>query len=424
VVVGEPGGEAPSPSAASSADSAPADDDKKKEDDKDKPAEKPLGDPQSEESKTMRSEMDLWATRFRYALAEYEKDLEEQRLDAEKAKIKRKLENDRRAEEVVEVQQELEKLKLEVELQKRRAEVEQLKVEAELAKARAEKSKIEQSLQVEDIREKLEERVLGEEKYPDEPFKDGVLRISLRRIELNGPIFGGAADYVCQRLDYYNNQSDKPIFLVIDECPGGSATEGFQIVQAMKRSKAPVHVVVKRMAASMAAIIATLADHSYCYPDAIILHHQASTMLMGTGRNMEDQMRTFKEISHRLIGAVAKKVGLTEQQFVDEMYKNRVSGDWDLFGDQAVEKGWIESIATTIREEGVRSMPKGMRQSETLMIMGQSEGNSTPAAQGYLERFEVQLHEETDREGRRFVKLPRLSPLDAWLIYNPDGYYR
>jgi ATP-dependent Clp protease protease subunit len=229
---------------------------------------------------------------------------------------------------------------------------------------------------------------------------------------------------VCQRLDYFNNQSDKPIFLVIDDCPGGSAIEGFQIVQAIKRSKAQVHVVVKRMAASMAAIIATLADHSYCYPDALILHHQASAYLGGTGRDMEDQMRQFKEISHRLIGAVAKKLRMSEKEFVDQMYKNRSSGDWELFGDEAVDQGWVEHVATTIREEGVRTMPKGMRSSPTRFLIAGEKAPANAQSNGYLERYEVQLKEELDAEGKRHVRLPRLSPLDAYLLYNPDGYYR
>lgn len=376
------------------------------------------------EVKKLREEVELQEARFKHSVAMYEKELEEQRLAVEKSKIDRKLKSDQAAEEQLNVQREVDRLKLEVELQKRKAEAEQLRIDAELAKSRAEKSVIEQSLLTEDVKEKLEERVLGEEKYPDQPFEDGVLTISLRRIELNGPIFSGAADYVCQRLDYFNNQSDKPIFLVIDDCPGGSAIEGFQIVQAISKSKAPVHVVIKRMAASMAAIIATLADHSYCYPDALVLHHQASTYLGGTGRDMEDQLRQFKEISHRLIGAVAKKLGMSEKEFVDQMYKNRSSGDWELFGNEAVEKGWIEHVALTIREEGVRNMPKGMRLPPRQFLIVGDGGAAVPAPQGYMERYEVQLKEEVDAKGNRYVQLPRLSPLDAYLLYNPDGYYR
>lgn len=389
-------------------------------------AEKPLGNPLSDESKKLREEMDLDATRFRHKISVYEKELEEKRLAIEKAKIDRKLVVEEEAEQIASVQRELERLKLQIELQKKQAESEQVKLDAELAALRAEKVRIEHAIQSEDLKEKLEERVLGEEQYPDEPFQDGVLTVSLRRIELNGPIMAGAADYVCQRIDYFNNQSDKPIFLVLDECPGGSATEGFQIVQAMKNSKAPVHVVVKRLAASMGAIIATLADHSYCYPDAIILHHQGSTMIMGNGRNMEDQIRQFKQVSKRLIGGVADKLGISEEEFVDQMYANRSSGDWDLFGNEAVEKGWIGNIATTIREQGVRKMPQGSRPMMAMGMPGPAPtGEVAPAAAtGHLERFSIELREEVDNEGNRFVRLPRLSPLDAWMMYNPDGYYR
>lgn len=398
-----------------SAESSDADKDGKESEKADAPSAKEL--------KKLREEIELQEARFKHSVAMYEKELEQKRLAIEKAKIDRRLQTDQAAEESAIAQRELERLKLEVVLTKTKAEAEQLRIDSELAKARAEKAVIEQSFATEDVKEKLEDRVLGDESYPDEPFKDGVLTISLRRIELNGPIFGGAADYVCQRLDYFNNQSDKPIFLVIDDCPGGSAIEGFEIVQAMRKSKAPVHVVIKRMAASMAAIIATLADHSYCYPDALVLHHQASAYLGGTGRDMEDQMRQFKEISHRLIGAVAKKLNMSEKEFVDQMYANRASGDWELFGDEAVKKGWVEHIATTIREQGVRTKPTGMRKTPLSIFLGQDSAQAA-APQGYLERYEVQLKEEVDPEGKRFVRLPRLSPLDAYLIYNPDGYYR
>jgi ATP-dependent Clp protease protease subunit len=95
-----------------------------------------------------------------------------------------------------------------------------------------------------------------------------------------------------------------------------------------------------------------------------------------------------------------------------------------LFGDEAVEKGWVQNIATTIREEGVRSKPKGQRTPLShFMIIGEDKAAAN-APQGYLERYEVQLKEEIDAEGKRHVRLPRLSPLDAYLIYNPDGYYR
>jgi ATP-dependent Clp protease protease subunit len=366
--------------------------------------------------------MELNETRFKHRVAEYRKQLEERRFMVEKAKIDAELEQSRKEVELQSLKAELDSLKLEAELQKFRRAVDRELRSAELAEQSFRKEQLEAKLSLEAVEETAEDRVLSAERYPDEPFRDGVLTISDRRIELNGPIFSGAAQYVCDRIDFYNNQSNKPIFLVIDASPGGSAIEGFQIVQAMRNSSAPVHVVVKRYAASMAAIITTLAEHSYAYPNAILLHHQASAGLAGNGRDLEDQIKMFKEISRRLIGEVAEKIGTTEDDFVKNMYSNRASGDWDLFADQAVEHKWVKHVVRSIREEGVRTRPQGMRPMPlSIFAMEKDEAAKSPA---YLDRYEVQLDEQVDDQGRAFVKLPRIHPLDAWLIYNPDQYYR
>ena len=54
---------------------------------------------------------------------------------------------------------------------------------------------------------------------------------------------------------------------------------GYKILKAMEGSAAPVYVVVKSFAASMAANIATQSKKSFAYPNAIILHHQISGSL-------------------------------------------------------------------------------------------------------------------------------------------------
>ena len=32
--------------------------------------------------------------------------------------------------------------------------------------------------------------------------------------------------------------------------------------------------------------------------------------------------------------------------------------------------------------------------------------------------------EQVDSDGRRYIKLPHLNPLDLYFLYNPDKYYR
>jgi ATP-dependent Clp protease protease subunit len=134
---------------------------------------------------------------------------------------------------------------------------------------------------------------------------------------------------------------------------------------------------------------------------------------------MKEDLDRIREMSARLVGEVASKIGLeSEDDFVKQMYENRSSGDWDLFADQAVEQGWVDHVVHEIREASVRKRPTGSRNSG-LVIIGL---HKAPANEG--DRYEVTLTEETDEKGRSFVRLPRLDPVDAWFLYNPDGYYR
>ncbi len=399
-------------------------DDAKKDEEK-KPQEPSLND----RVKELREKMQQMDTEFQYKVAEYKAKFEEQRLAIEKAKFDRQVaeaeKSEQDAKKEADRKEKLNEIKAQLELSEYEAKLAKAQHEADLMQMSARKARAEAELSTLAAEEKYQDAVLDERKYPEQPFKNGVLTISDRRIELNGPIMDGAAKYVCDRIDYYNTESDKPIFLVIDSSPGGSGIEGLQIVQAMKHSKAPVHVVVKRFAASMAAIITTLADESYAYPGAILLHHQASSGMSGNTTQQKESLDRLREMSDRLVGAVAEKIGITEDQFVEQMYKNRSTGDWDLFADEALKQGWVDHVVDEIRESAVRSRPTGSRSASFVIRgFGEAEAEGPAAVNAAMERYDVRLEEQQDEKGRRFVRLPRLSPMDHWFLYNPDEYYR
>lgn len=241
--------------------------------------------------------------------------------------------------------------------------------------------------------------------YMKEPFADGTLYISDRRIDFNGPVTMSLAEHVIERLYFYNNQSaEYPIFIVVDS-PGGSVFAGYQILKAIESSKAPVHVVVKGMAASMAAVITTLAPHSYCYENSIILHHQASSGVSGNMTVMAEQYASIKDWVERLFAPVCKKLGKTQEEFVKEMYAHFSTGDWAAWGTEAVEMRWVNHLADRIVETSVLRKPEKMQQMPQLIFV--SEGI-----------------EKTDARGNAYVELPPLLPGDAWMIYDPKNRYR
>ncbi|MBL7076285.1 MAG: ATP-dependent Clp protease proteolytic subunit [Kiritimatiellae bacterium] len=241
---------------------------------------------------------------------------------------------------------------------------------------------------------------------PTEPFKDGVLTISDRRIQLNGVIMEGTADYVTERIHYFNNQSaTDPIFIIIDRNPGGSVMEGYRIIRAMDASKAPIHVVVKSFAASMAATIATAAEQSYAYPNAILLHHQPSGISWGNLTQQDEQMVIFKEWARRLHATVAEKMGLSMDEFYKRMYEKNSDGDWQEFADQAQKLRWVDHVVEEIREEGIVKKPEGEQPQPIWWFFMKDQATPPDPKNNY-------------------VLLPRLKPFDYYFVYNPDGYYR
>ncbi|MBB5350694.1 ATP-dependent Clp protease protease subunit [Haloferula luteola] len=304
---------------------------------------------------------------------------------------------------------------------------ERLSREASIAKARAEAltnelkaSQAEHSLELEKLQSEIARYRAKEERssyadappeYLDQPLRDdGVLVISDRRIPLNGAITTDTADFVTDRIHYYNNQnSTKPIFIVIDESPGGSVMAGYRILKAMEASDAPVHVVVKSFAASMAAAITTLAKESYAYPNSVILHHQISSTLFGR-LNLTEQAELLKDSQRwwdRFGTPIAAKMGISKEEFIKRMYQASSSGDWSEFGTDAANLKWVDHIVSGIEETSFTRSPDA----------ADADSKSKKTAG-------LGLTESVDEEGHPVMYLPRINAKDVYFLYNPDGYYR
>lgn len=246
--------------------------------------------------------------------------------------------------------------------------------------------------------------------YLENPLKeDGTLVISDRRISMNGPVTYDTADHITERIHYYNNKNSKlPIFIVIDASPGGSVMAGYRILKAMEGSDAPVYVVVKSFAASMAAAITTLAKESYAYPNAIILHHQMSATIIGS-MNLTQQKEFYENSQQwwtRLATPIATKMGVSTEEFIKKMYDKNTSGDWDEFGNEAQKLKWVNHIVHRIQETSTLKNPDAVEKKK-------EDG---------MKQFGVIKSQNT--EGRNIMLLPRLHPRDVYFLYNPDQYYQ
>lgn len=327
------------------------------------------------------------------------RDLFELRQQREKLRLEMEIEKEKLQSQMA--RYDLEKSEIDLEMRRIDLKGRKLKFQAEEFESRTAEIKTDLELRVK--REEWKSEANREPDYLKEPFADGRLTLSDRRIPLNGPIVRGMADYVTERVHFFNNKSGElPIFIIIDRSPGGSVMEGYRIVKAMQASKAPVYVVVRSFAASMAAVIATLAPRSFAYPNAVILHHQMSSFMFGNMTQMKEQLETAKEWYRRLGNSVAGKMGLSLDDFTRQMYAHNSDGDWEEFADKARSLKWVDEIVHEIRETGIIKHPDKAPKPAPI----------------------VELKEETDSKGERFMRLPRLEPFDLYYLYNRDGYYR
>ncbi|MCH6254982.1 ATP-dependent Clp protease proteolytic subunit [Puniceicoccaceae bacterium K14] len=408
-------------------------------------------DPREKELKELRLERDLIEAKNALAAAKAKRDLAGLRAEKDKLSLENSLVRERMSSELAALNAETDKLQAEIdsvnkavtlkaavarkELQEEFAELslKEKRLEKENSILQKEMEKELQGLRLEETRLKLERtrlegevaslqaqlaireksEIIGDQVvvddaslYLEEPFIDGVLRVSDRRISLNGVIWGGISDYVIERINYFNNQStEHPIFIVIDSSPGGSVMAGYQILKAMEGSEAPVYVVVKAYAASMAAVITTLAEKSYAYPNAVILHHQLSWY--GVVGNLTEQKEYADEADEwwrRLAKPVAKKMGVPLNKFIEMMYEEKSSGDWSEFGDEAVRLGWVDNVVNRIWETSVDRNPDRFASNDS--------------------RTQAVLGELHDEDGRPYVMLPRLEAFDFYFLYDKSNYYR
>ncbi len=241
--------------------------------------------------------------------------------------------------------------------------------------------------------------------YLKEPLKaNGSLIISDRRIDLRGCITPWQANYITDRIQYFNNKdTSNPIFIVIESSPGGSVSAGSCILKAMENSQAPVYVVVKSFAASMAALIATLADKSYAYPNAVILHHQPWTFTWGNVRELKEEQELLQEWWNRLGGRVASKMGISLKKLDTLLYEKSAKGDWLEFADRANKLKWVDHIINGIQESGILELPSPEDYTWKKQLRGAYEG-------------------VTAENG--IVYLPLLEAKDFYYLYNPDNRYR
>lgn len=231
--------------------------------------------------------------------------------------------------------------------------------------------------------------------------------LSNRIIHLNGAITYNTAEYIADRIHYYNNQNPKlPIFLIIDSSPGGSVMAGYRILKTIESSSSKVYVILISYAASMAATIVTLAKYSYVFQNAIIMHHQIWSRSVGNLVKHREKVNELEEWWKRLATPLIKKLKVESlEKWIELMYQNNSEGDWSLFGDDAVKLGWATGIVDYIKETGNIKHPDSKK--------------SDISSNFWFHNNKIGINNISET----FI-LPELRPFDYYWIHDPYQKYK
>lgn len=135
---------------------------------------------------------------------------------------------------------------------------------------------------------------------------------NLRTIRLKGTVGGSSVTKLIRQISTLN-EIDKlnPIIMIIDS-PGGAVFPGFNLINAMNNSFAPIHTVCDGLAVSMAAVVLSNGSQRYVNSACIFMIHEVA----GGGANGQttDQIKTvdrFINVENILARILSDNSGLS-----------------------------------------------------------------------------------------------------------------
>lgn len=130
---------------------------------------------------------------------------------------------------------------------------------------------------------------------------------------------------------------------IVINSPGGSIVAGLALYDFLQELKAKGHkitTVARGTAASMAGILFQAGDVRKCGPEAWLLIHEGSMVLMGSAGEVDDTVDWVKRIRERLLDILAARSTLTREQIKRRWTRK----DWWLSSAEAIEHGFADEV--------------------------------------------------------------------------------
>jgi len=130
----------------------------------------------------------------------------------------------------------------------------------------------------------------------------------------------------------------KPIKIYIDSC-GGSLTDTFTIIDAIKMSKTPVWTIAVGCAYSGGFFTFISGHKRFAYPHASFLFHEGSTQNGGTSGQFENYTAFYKRMLNHL-----KEITLANTNITEAQYQDIRKDDIWYTAEDGITEGFVDEI--------------------------------------------------------------------------------
>ena len=200
-------------------------------------------------------------------------------------------------------------------------------------------------INLDDLIENMKENVKDDMKsFEDLVNLDGSLKRELYLFEIT-PGTGSTMDGYIRFWNEYDESHNIPveqripIKIYIDSC-GGSLTDTFTIIDAIKLSKTPIWTINIGCAYSGGFFTFISGHKRIAYPHSSFLFHEGSTGTSGTSSQFENYTAFYKRQLNQIKEIVLKNTNMTEEEY-QEIKKDDI---WYDVKD-GIEKGFVDEVA-------------------------------------------------------------------------------
>lgn len=176
-----------------------------------------------------------------------------------------------------------------------------------------------------------------------------------RMLVLKGEVLPSTIDPLIEKLNDLDSISNEDIFLIINS-PGGSVSDGMNLIRAMKSARSKIVCAIDTKAYSMAAIIATYCSKTYIHKYAAMMFHRATYVIQGHPEEVTSRVKFVNRYFDLLHAEIATNLHISKEE-----YNLRITNEWWLTAIDAAEFGIASAILNELKYTYIAPPPNPLQ---------------------------------------------------------------